>query len=130
MAIHTKQIKVKGLTPKKDKEQERKAIRDKIRHEKFEKEYSKMFEKTFAPYNPNNVFGLKEHQIVSCPGKNGKLEYGVIVNVDEYTVRWDTNKPSDFEYGCCALGSIGFKEVSEPHEFKYINQDGTYPRTK
>lgn len=129
MAIHSKQIKIKRLTPKKDKkDKEQKEIRDKIRHKNFEKKYGKMFEKTFAPYNPNNVFGLKEHQIVSCPGKNGELEYGVIIDVDEYTVRWDTNKPSDFEYGACALGSIGLKEVNVPHDFKFINKDGTWPK--
>jgi hypothetical protein len=127
MAIHTKQVKVKGLSPKKDKkEQEQKEIRDKIKQQKFEKKYGKMFEKIFAPYNPNNVFGLKEHQIVSCPGKNGELEYGVIVNVDEYTVRWDTDKPSDFEYGVCVLPH----NLVDKYEFKYINQDGTYPKIK
>ena len=122
MAIHTKQVKIKVLTPKKDKkEQERKIIRDNLREEKFKKQHPEFYADPFAPYNPNNTFGLKEHQIVHYEG-----EYGVVVNVDEYTVRWDTNKPSDFEFGVCALPH----DLIDKYEFKYINQDGTYPRTK
>ena len=120
MAVHSKQIKIKGLTPKKDKkDKEKKEASKKIRQENFEKKYGKMFEKTFAPYNPNNVFGLKEHQIVSYKG-----EYGVVVDVDEYTVRWDTNKPSDFEYGVCGLPH----NLVDKYDFKYINPDGTWPK--
>mgnify|MGYP003351258432 CR=1 FL=1 len=55
-------------------------------------------EKKSQPKDPKVVQKQAKEIAQKIYGKNGKLEYGVIVDVDEYTVRWDTDKPSDFEY--------------------------------
>ena len=76
----------------------------------------------FMKVSLNNEYGVVTDQFVETPPNyGGDKQYGLI--------RWDSKKESDFEDWRGLFGvfvSQGGHEIAKDHQFKYINDDGSF----